>query len=267
MSDMADKEIESTFVIASEEPERLIAQITGFSTLGEYKLVPGPSKKIHDIYLDTFQRELGALKVGFRIRELNGEWKIALKCPRLPTESGVGVERTEIEETWGSESLAYICEELSNRGIELLRQRSGIEVKQPVETLLAFGFIIVQDRDTYRQLINVVSGIEAQSEVLVEIAIDETIFHFSHGDVRHFEIEIEAKQSVVVPIRSDVHNKMQRELGVELMDWKHGKLPTGFAIEKLLETSALASNLRSDGSIDPIGYMIIENFLGENPSF
>ena len=267
VSDMPGKEIESTFVIVSEEPENLISKIVNLSALGDYNLISGPSEKIHDIYLDTIDRELGTQKVGFRIREFNGEWKVALKGPGLPLESGVGVVRTEIEDAWEPRILTHIYEEISNRGIDLLQQVADIEFGQPIETLTVLGFRTVQDRNTLRQTMHVVSEGEDQTEVLAELAIDETVYHFSNVNVRHFEVEIEAKQGVGVDVIKDVHETLKSQYGFELLEWDHGKLLTGFAIEKLLSGSSHDVNLRSDGSIDREGYMILDKFFKENPSF
>src|SRR2546428_2412233 len=161
----------------------------------------------------------------------------------------------EIEVPWSQESLARILGELAKRGVRLKKVEVNRE-SSPLQVLLSIGLRVLQDRETWRSVRDVV-GNDSSSEILAELDIDQVLYHFEGQDVRLFEVEIEAKSKKGRSVLGIIAKQLLVQSGPELKQWRYGKLVTGRKVEKLLKDGALEADL--DGStLRPTAFEKIE---------
>ncbi|MFL6102247.1 MAG: CYTH domain-containing protein, partial [Actinomycetes bacterium] len=116
MSDQP-REIEGVLLVSADDQEAAARQVAGLEAVDRFDLRPRPTQRIRDTYLDTADGDLGARRVAFRVRELDGRPLLTLKAD--PVRSGLAAERLELEAPWSAEALRAVLEELRRRGIEL----------------------------------------------------------------------------------------------------------------------------------------------------
>lgn len=255
------REIEATLIIWSETPQVIAGQIARLTSIENYRLLPQDSKTINDIYFDTPDHALQTQKLALRVREIDGTRWITLKGPSRPVDRWGGVERLEIEAPWSQDALTRVVKELMDKGIEVPQQRQKFDCVYPLDAMSSLGLEVVQRRKCQRKVRNIVHAGEESGPVLAELAIDSVVYHFSDHQVRHYEVEIEAKWddgSTVIKIVIERLAKMCRRA---LRRWDYGKLATGKAIEKLLSEEALEGLLDNKNNLKPIAYDKVEDYL------
>ncbi len=222
------RETEAAFVIRSNAAERIAKEIAALDAVGGYRLVPQETQKIRDIHFDTPDRALEKQRFGLRIRQVNGKTLITLKGPSR--KNGAIRARLEIEAAWSQKGLARVIAELRDRKVELRNARGVFNRAEPLETMTRLGLQVVQDRQTRRQVRNVLA--KKTDAVVAELAVDAVSFHFGRQVVRFREIEIEAKQSGAR--LADVIKPLQQMFKPTLRAWE-GKYATGRVVKELLK--------------------------------
>jgi len=247
------REIEASLVIWSETPQAVAARIASLTSIANYRLLPRASQLIHDVYLDTHDRALRLRRLALRAREIGGTCWITFKGPVQPTGWAGGVERFEIEVPWSEQAQAMVVEELEARGVNLLKPEGKFDDVHPLDVLADLGMEVVQDRQTSRQLRDIVA-VEQAGLVIAELAIDSVVFHFKDRNVRYHEIEVEAKAEGGVTAVEVVIENLITMIGSALRPWDYGKLATGKAIEELLKIGALQGLLDMEDSLKPAAF-------------
>lgn len=238
------RERETVLVVGSDAPEGVVRHIAGLTSIGNYRLLPRPSRSIHDLYYDA--------PIGFRLRQCNGKFWLCLKGPSRRTAGG-GVERREMEVRWSKSGLATISTELKNRGIDL-GLPAEVNYDRPFAVLKRLGLKVIQDRENRRIIRNIVRAGDKKRSVRAELAIDSVVYHFSKQNVRLYEVEIESKSKAGTAVATAVAKTLVKRFRPLLRPWPHGKLVTGLAIERLLAAGALEGLVDAGGTLLPAAW-------------
>jgi len=253
------REIEASLIIWSENPQAVARQIAVLTSIANYRLLPHGSLTIHDVYFDTLDHALRTQELALRVREIGAAHWITLKGQSQPSDWG-GVDRLEIEVPWSKDALTRVVQELVDRGIELLRQRQDFDDAHPLDVMASLGLEVVQDRESHRQVRNVVSAGGESGSVLAELAIDSVVYHFGGREICHHEVEIEAKEGNLAVVRTVAENLVAMYRPA-LRRWGHSKLATGKAIEKMLSEGVLEGLLDINNNLKPVAYDKIDDYL------
>jgi hypothetical protein len=254
----SQREIEAALIIWSKTPQVVARKIASMPSIANYRLLPQDSETIRDLYFDTPDRKLQTQKLALRVREIGATRWIALKGPSQPTDWG-GVDRLEIEAPWSQDALTRVVKELTDRGFKMLLYDQDFDRTHPLVFMASSGLEVVQNRETHRQVRNVV--FRESGPVLAELAIDSVVYHFSDQEICLHEVEIEAKVRDGSTVLKTVIERLTAMYGPVLRRWDHSKLATGMAIEKLLSEGALIGLLDNDGNLTPIAYDKIDDYL------
>ncbi len=251
-------EREAKLVIRDARPEAVADAIAALDKLAGARLVPAGEVALRDVYLDTPARALSDLGVGLRVRVAGSETLLALKGSSREVDPGV-LEREEIEAPWSAAALDRLRALLAGRGIEL---RSAPAAGEPVSTLRIMGLEALQERTTQRRLRN---AVDAGGVRLAELAIDAVTYHLSVGDVRHHEVEIEAKSPDGAAYLPRAGAALRERFGDSLAPWLHGKLEIGLAIARLLAAGDPRA-IVTDGHLTPDAYPRLAAVLSDAPA-
>ena len=248
-------EVEVALMIVSEDPVATADRAASMTSVGGFELRPSGRKKIHDVYFDTVDGRLRRRRMNLRVREVDGEWFVTLK--HSPGRfSWRRDERRETELPWSQESLASIFSQLRDKRF---RGEVHFENFDPVEVLKTSGLDVLQDRETDRRQSNVLSGSEP-SKTLAELDVDTVLYHFKHGDINLFELELEAKSEEGRRFLSVLTKALREELGGDVRKWGWGKLATGRMIERLVDRGVLAGHVE-EGRLRPEAYDVVREAL------
>ncbi len=129
-----------------------------------------------------------------------------------------------------------------------------------MEAVRSLGFRIIQDRETQRTVRNVIRG-KKRDSVLAELAIDSVVYHFGGQDVRHHELEIEAKGTDGFAITKALLGILDARYAPALRRWNHSKLATGQALEKMLDEGVLKGLLDRNNNLKPAVYDSIDDYI------
>jgi hypothetical protein len=255
----AGREVELSLVITADDPESVLRRLARLRQVGPYVLRARGSDRIVDRYFDTPDGALRKQGLALRLRALDGATLIGLKGPRRST-STLTEDRLEQERPFSSEAVEEVGRRIG-RG-RLVAGSTDADSADPDAVLEAvLGVGLIQRRETVRLLRDVAEAREVSGPVLAELAFDRVRFEVGTGEVRHYEIEIEAK-------RTGRGTKAARAITAELVtrhpdelaEWPYGKLPTGRAIEQLLSEGKLAE-LGPDSALTPRAYEQIRRYL------
>ena len=246
-------ELELVLMIVSNNPASIALRISELTSLADQPLVARPTRTLHDIYLDTTDRELGRKRINLRLRGTDGDFWITMKV--FPGRfSWKRSERQEVEVPWSRESLGKVAADLERRGVRM-KQPQMTDMFSHLDVLRSMGLQVQQDRETernVREIVEVGSG-----QVLAEFDIDSVLYHFEEQDFRLFEVEVEAKSDKGRGLLREIASDLLAKFGSELREWRFGKLVTGRRIEKLWREGALQGFV--DGStLKPSAFEKIE---------
>jgi len=248
-------ELELILLIVSTEPEATVAKLTRLESIGPYKLLAERSLSLHDMYLDTTSHALGKKRINLRIRGVGDSYWITMKTsPGLFSRRRH--ERREVEIPWSLDSLRKIVAELAGKGIHLGLPENLDETASRLDIMKRMGLNILQDRATERVPRNVVDS-AGSGEILAELEVDSVMYHFARGDVRLFEIELEAKSKKGRSVLGELSDALLADFRAELRSWRFGKLVTGEKIERLLTKGGLTSFMKGD-KLKPAAFVSIE---------
>jgi inorganic triphosphatase YgiF len=244
------REVEAKLVIRSERPREIAGEIAALTSLGRFRLVPRGTLFLRDSYLDTEDGELRGADASVRIRSEGGERWITLKGPaRKDREAGM-VEREELELPWSREALERIVAVLRELNVELSRPRASAS-DQPLEAFRALGLRVIQDRATERRVQDVVTEGE---EPVAELVVDSVRYELDGREVRHHEVEVEAKGTGGEEEVREVAEALRERFPDVLRPWTRGKLSTGRVVERLLRKRKLEGLLGGEGDLMPAAY-------------
>jgi inorganic triphosphatase YgiF len=247
-------------IICSDDPLSAVASIGALPSVAAYPLWPRGSVSIHDYYVDTPDGALRCADFSLRVREVDTSSWLTLKGPPRRIAHGL-VERLEIEVPWSEDALMRICDELGHHGVRLSLIPHFRAALQPSEALALMGLERVQYRENHRQVRNIRHRYDNSGLVLAELSIDSVVYHFEMRQVRHFEVEVEAKSEGGIEVLPAVIQGLVESYPATLQRWDHGKLSTGRAVEALLMQGALEGLVNERGQLMPAAYPKIHRFL------
>jgi uncharacterized protein YjbK len=258
------REIESSLIIISKDPQVTANEIESLSSIDDYQLSSSRSQIIHDSYFDTPNRGLKKYRFALRIREVNGNRFMTLKGPSSLIKGTSMSSRLEIEEKWSKANWNKLIGELDNRGIRLSHPEAltndNIEFDESnkfKDIMLQYGLEVVQDRNTYRKIKNVVCDLE-ESNILAELDIDCCEFHFD-GNIKYYGVEIESKTRNGLGVVEIVEKALLNKFPSKIRQWKYSKLQTGMAIENLIKTRIELSD--DDNNLKPSAFDEIASYI------
>jgi hypothetical protein len=259
----SNREIEATLIIRSEDPLSAVASIGALSSVAGYPLSPQDSVSIQDYYVDTPDGALRRADFSLRVREINTLPWLTLKGPPRPIAHGL-VERLEMEVPWSEDALFRICDELAYHSVRFCPTLHGDDSAPPSEVLALMGLERVQYRENHRQIRNILRPYENNGLALAELSIDSVVYHFEKRQVRHYEVEVEAKSEDGIEVLPVVIQDLVTAYPATLQKWDHGKLSIGRAVEALLMQGALEGLVNEYGQLMPWAYSEIHRFLGQS---
>jgi hypothetical protein len=261
MSDQP-REVEGVLLVSADDQEAAARQVAGLEAVDRFDLRPRPTQRIRDTYLDTADGDLGARRVAFRVRDLDGRPLLTLKAD--PVRSGLAAERLELEAPWSAEALRAVLEELGRRGIELVDPPGGAGAGEPLADLSGLGLHPTQVRDTTRTPRDVLErGREAAGPV-AELTVDDVGYQLPTGSARLLEVEVEAKGQGGLETVQVLLAALAEGFPEALRPWPYGKLATGRAVEQLLAAGRLEGLLDPAGRIHPSAHDRLAEFLAQN---
>ncbi|HPI93217.1 MAG TPA: CYTH domain-containing protein [Deltaproteobacteria bacterium] len=230
------QEIETTLAVVCSDPAGLMEEIAALRSLGPYRLVPGPACALGDTYYDTPSRLLSARGIALRTRELGEEVLFCIKQDERLDETGTAV-RDEIELPWSRQCIdhaSHILHKLAS-GINEVLPEAG----SPRECLACLGLVPIQERLTDRLVLDASYADGPFPGTVAEMALDRVRYIVAALGVLHHEIEIEAKlPDDTGPVR-ELALLLRQRYPESLRPWRHNKLVTGFALERLMAEGRL----------------------------
>ena len=235
-------EVEVVLII-KRDFDAVLNQLTSLRSILDYRLEPGPPKTIRDIYFDTADGLLRKRETNVRIREIGDAFFISTKWGAKRTLKGATL-RKEVEVPWSERALRGLIKNLKlelGRGLPLLQFSEAT----PIESMEAIGLHMIQDRETKREVRNISSGLKP-TLVLAELAIDRVTYRIGNHKASIFEVEVEEKAKKSSPVVRDVTKALLQAFQPALQKWSQGKLLTGLAIQRILETEPVDNLLDHD---------------------
>lgn len=255
-------EIEAKLIVRSDLPLKIVNSLRQLCSFGPYHLSDKEDFKIRDTYFDTDTLKLKSNHIALRTRMFEDKIKITLKGQSIIKDWG-GVQRVELEYIWSLSTLKQILSRIPGFKVTSTVLRQLFQAKQPIQTMEKLGFKVIQDRTTYRRLLNVYQ--EPAASVLAEFVIDEVHFHSGKNTIlKHFEVEIEAKSEEGITALKTILKELQTKYPDDLRIWPYSKLETGKAIQESF-TGQQREFLIDDGQcILPAGYDMIDSYIKTN---
>jgi len=245
-------EIETTLAICAETPDSIVREVANLTRIGRFVFTPRPEKAIRDVYLELPGGELRSRGCGLRLRSVDGEQLITLKG-RAARVAGGGLRRDETELEWSREGMGEIVDHLAELGVLLDLPDPAREWEDPETIVSRMGFVADQIRSTVRRPRDV-SPDRAASLIVAELVIDSVVYFLQAGDVRHHEIEVEAKGTGTVEDIQEVSNTLLGYLPGSLREWHFGKRATGRAVANILAERGSPEILSPSGDLLPGSY-------------
>lgn len=227
-----------------------------------YNVRTMPRLRIHDVYYDTPRRLLGRKSIGLRIRKIHGRIFLSMKSDPRPT-GRTGVRRNEFESPWSHKSLTYVLKKLRQNGLPLVEPQ--FSKSKPSIVLARLGFKILQERQTTRDVRQILQSSKTRNRPLAEVDIDRVTF-LGKPKVRIYEVEIEAKSAGSMRLVQRIGAELESNYSGFLKVWPHGKLVTGLAIRQLTRLKGfsryLSRNELKPKAFDAIDRTIVAGRLG-----
>jgi len=235
MSDRAEYpgnlEQEATLVICSDDPEVVEDRIVALTYLGGFGISHRDALAIRDLYFDSRSRALGKEGWALRIRQVEGDWFIALKGRSRFTEWG-GLERQELELPWSGKAWDTVMGRIPSSVSPRPGRADGMDLTDPVAAMQAAGFDLIQKRTTHRRPRDVRNS--DSGRIVAEMVVDSVVYQISSIRIDHSEVEIEAKAPDAAQQIERIVSALLERYGNALLPWKLGKLATGLAIKEIL---------------------------------
>jgi SepF-like predicted cell division protein (DUF552 family) len=258
-------EVEAAFLVVSDMPQDFLDYISKLKSLGRFELRPEKKELIRDRYFDTPKNALQDRRMALRIREVVGRRLMTLKGPSRSLPSG-GVERLEIEEEWSDAVFRKVLEVLKSNNIDIGYPVQAVDDEDPIALMGRHHLYLVQERETERDVKNVMHKIGDGHIVVAEMAIDAVRYLFDDigSPLRIYQIEIEVKDRGSPSIMRELADELENKFRSDIIKWNYGKLATGKAIKKLLGKCDPKKIADSEGNLKPDAYDWIENYIRKN---
>jgi inorganic triphosphatase YgiF len=255
-------EVEGVLLVRADDQEAAAAKVAGLEAVGRFRLRHRPAQRIRDTYLDTGEGALGAARVAFRVRELDGSPLLTLKADAV--RSGLAAQRLELEAPWSAAALGMVLEELRRRGVQVGDAPQGAGAGEPLADLAGLGLRPTQTRETTRIPRDVLAGDDPAAGPVAELTVDDVGYRLPAGIARLLEVEVEAKGSGGIETVNDLLETLAAAYPDDLVPWPYGKLATGRAVERLLADGRLEGLLDPADRIRPAAHEVLAEFLAEN---
>ena len=255
------REVEGVLLVRADDQEAAARKVAGLDGVDRFELRPRPTQRIRDTYLDTGEGALGAVRVAFRVRELDGRPLLTLKADAA--RSGLAGERLELEAPWSGEALGRVLEELRRRGVRLPDPPEGAGAGEPLADLGGLGLRPTQVRETTRTPRDVLERGRPDAGPVAELTVDDVGYRLPAGTARLLEVEVEAKGSGGLETVQALLEALAEGFPGELRPWPYGKLATGRAVEQLLASGRLDGLLGPDDRIRPAAHEPLAELLSE----
>jgi len=253
---VAQVELEAKLAVVSQDPRVLASEISELTEVGEFTLVPRSDTRIRDIYFDTADGRLAALRINLRLRLSDDQTLITVKG--RDTSTSQGLSRREYEVPWSAEGLTTGLRLLSEMGAATRSPPQNL-VGDPLGVLERLGFRAIQERETSRCRRDVARA--GNDTILAELVVDSVTFLVGVGcSVRHHEVEIELGDPSDPTVLEHLAKELVRRWP-ELRPWPYSKVATGLAIVALLERGELAGRAEAV-DLTPRDYDLIAVQLG-----
>ena len=252
------REVELSLVIVAPDPESVVRRLARLRRLGGYTLHARGAENLVDRYYDLADRALRKRGLALRLRTVDGAALIGVKGPRRSASTKTE-DRLERELSFSAAAVAEIGRRI---GVTDRGDASAPLPTEGPEALLRtrLGVEQIQLRETVRLVRDVVEPSAASGPVLAEFVLDHVHFRLAGRDVRHYEIEVEAKRTGRgTQAAKEIVAELTSRYPEELQAWPYGKLPTGVAIEELLSAGEL--EVGRDGVLAPAAYERIRHRL------
>jgi len=255
------REVEGVLLVCADDPEAAGRKVAGLEGVDRFELRARATQRIRDTYLDTAEGALGAARVAFRVRELDGRPLLTLKADAV--RSGLAGERLELEAPWSAEALGSVLEELRRRGVRLPEPPEGAGAGEPLADLGGLGLRPTQVRETTRTPRDVLERGRPDAGPVAELTVDDVGYRLPAGTARLLEVEVEAKGAGGLATVQALLGALAEGFPGELRPWPYGKLATGRAVEQLLAAGRLEGLLGPDDRIRPAAHDLLAEFLAE----
>ena len=255
------REVEGVLLVCADDPEAAGRKVAGLEGVDRFELRARATQRIRDTYLDTAEGALGAARVAFRVRELDGRPLLTLKADAV--RSGLAGERLELEAPWSAEALWSVLEELRRRGVRLPEPPEGAGAGEPLADLGGLGLRPTQVRETTRTPRDVLERGRPDAGPVAELTVDDVGYRLPAGTARLLEVEVEAKGAGGLATVQALLGALAEGFPGELRPWPYGKLATGRAVEQLLAAGRLEGLLGPDDRIRPAAHDLLAEFLAE----
>jgi len=252
-------ELEATLVVRALEPAEVLAKITHLTALSDFDLRAADALTICDLYFDTENFDLREKGWGLRVRTISAKRLVTLKGSPKATAWGA-VAYTELEREWSPEGFSLVFRHLAEIGVSLGEAAEIFDAADPVRTMKTAGLDIIQDRETYRQVLQVLATSSPEGRELAELVADRVTYRFMSCDIIHHEVEIEARRDDAGHAIMKIQEALLEQFGPLLRTWVHSKLATGIAIERLISLGEL-DEVTWTGTLMPAAYDRIEALL------
>lgn len=251
-------EMETTLCVIREDPMGLMEEIAGLRALGPYRFAPRGTQTLEDVYYDTPSRILSSRGIAVRTRVVGDSATFCIKQDEQMDASGTAV-RDEIEMPWSRQCMDHIAHILHKVAYGLVEVPCRTD--DPVESLACLGLSPIQSRRTVRMTLDAGQEGDPGIGVVAMLALDRVCYRLSGLSILHHEIEVEAAcpESLdhvrgLASLLMDLHPEALRP-------WRHNKLVTGFALERLLAEGSLAITPGRYNTIAWPAYQAIEAIL------
>jgi inorganic triphosphatase YgiF len=251
-------ELEAKLAVISDAPRVVADGIARLESLEDWTLGEPDVISVRDVYFDLPDLPLESKGIALRLRLLGNQHVMTVKGPETRVEDAL--RREELEQHWSLETLDLIRRRLHDWGIPLPPPPSLGNEMAPSAVIGRWGFVIVQDRGTFRRCRDVWQG-AAEAAVTAELAVDEVVYRIGGRNVRHHEVEIELRSGRTAHLGEIVAGLRRR--WPELTVWPHSKYATGKALETLLGIPQPELEISGNGDLLPDGYARLERWLGE----
>jgi inorganic triphosphatase YgiF len=256
------REVEGVLLVRADDQEAAGRRVAALEAVDRFDLRPRPPQRIRDVYVDTGDGALGAARVAFRVRELDGRPLLTLKS--APVRTGLAAERLELEAPWSAEALQAALDELSRQGVELPAPSPGAGAREPLAELAGLGLRPTQRRETTRTPRDVLDRESPGAGPVAELTVDDVTFLLPAGRARLLEVEVEAKGPGGIETVQALLGALAAALPDDLRPWPYGKLGTGRAVERLLAAGELDGLLDPDGRVRPAAHDRLAELLAQN---
>jgi inorganic triphosphatase YgiF len=264
VSPPAATETETTLLAAGPDPRGLFARLAAQPEIAGLSLHSLGTRRLEDRYLDTAEGALRERRIALRVRGTGGDPPrrlVTVKGPARVHQDG-RMERRELELPWSGESVELAVSALREMGAELPRPDPAPPADDPERVLRSLGLRGAQERRTTRGVVELRAAAEGEELlILAEMDLDAVTFQLSSREVRHFEIEIEARESGGGDAVSAVSRALLADHGAELVLWPFSKTATGEGLARLAEEGALAALLDEEGRPTAAAYRELRRLL------